>query len=187
MLVTDDPALYDRTVFLRDHGRARGDRTFRNLEVAFKYKMSALQAALGLAQLERVEELVGRKREIFGWYRDEFKGTEGVVLNAEEPFTKNSFWMVTAVLDKRLGLFKEDLMEQLSERNIDSRPFFSPLSSLPAYETDPEARRAQERNRVSYRISPYGINLPSPLNLTRDKAHAVGEALKEIIACGCRK
>src|SRR5262249_5542041 len=83
MLVTNDVALSERVLVLRDHGRQPGGRTFWNGEVAFKYKMSALQAALGLAQLERIDELVSRKREIFGWYR---RGLAGLgALNAEPP------------------------------------------------------------------------------------------------------
>src|SRR3989442_15874925 len=70
MLVTNDQQLYERVLVLRDHGRAPGDRQFFNREVAFKYKMSSLQAALGLAQLERIDELIARKRQIFKWYQD---------------------------------------------------------------------------------------------------------------------
>jgi len=61
-------------LFLRDHGRPPGDRLFHNTEVAYKYKMSSMQAALGAAQLERVEELIARKREIFSWYAEELSG-----------------------------------------------------------------------------------------------------------------
>ncbi len=71
MLVTDDDAVIDRVRVLRDHGRRPGDTMFRNAEVAFKYKMSGMQAALGLAQLERIGELIDRKRAIFGWYQRE--------------------------------------------------------------------------------------------------------------------
>src|SRR5262245_29749007 len=65
MLVTNDEKLYQRALVLRDHGRAPGDRQFFNREVAFKYKMSSLQAAFGLAQLERINELITQKRQIF--------------------------------------------------------------------------------------------------------------------------
>ena len=74
MLVTNDEELYRRALFLRDHGRQPDDRMFFNTEVAYKYKMSSLQAALGLAQLERVDELIERKRQIFSWYKRELSG-----------------------------------------------------------------------------------------------------------------
>jgi dTDP-4-amino-4,6-dideoxygalactose transaminase len=78
MLLTDDEELYRRALFLRDHGRKPGDRMFFNHEVAYKYKMSSMQAALGLAQLERIEELLAAKRQIFSWYKRELRGVNGI-------------------------------------------------------------------------------------------------------------
>lgn len=181
MLVTNREDIYQRVLVLRDHGRKPGEKMFWNTEVAYKYKMSSLQAALGLAQLERIEELIARKRQIFAWYWEELSRVDGVTLNYEAPSTKNTYWMVTAVLDPSLGMDKERLMLLLRERNIDTRPFFYPLSSLPAYEHLEQAKQARQRNRVSYEISPYGINLPSALNLTREHVQYVCNALKEIL------
>lgn len=185
MVVTNSDELFERILFLRDHGRVPGDRHFLNREVAFKYKMSALQAAVGLAQLERIEELVARKREIFAWYREELSDFDGLRLNAEPEGTLNSYWMVTAIVDRHFGLGKRELVERLDERNIDARPFFHPLSSIPAYADTEEARVARERNVVSYEISPYGINLPSALELTREQVAFVSDSLKEILAGKC--
>src|SRR5262249_30332045 len=83
MLLTADEPLFRRAQLLRDHGRVPGDVSFVNQEVGHKYKMSALQAALGLAQIERVEELVARKRQIFDWYRVRLAATPGLSLNVE--------------------------------------------------------------------------------------------------------
>jgi len=181
MLVTDSDEVRDRVLFLRDHGRPPGDRFFFNTEVGFKYRMSALQAAVGLAQIERVEELVARKREVFAWYAEDLAGVEGLRLNAEPDGTRNSYWMVTALLDERHGLDKRELMDRMSERGIDTRPFFHPLSSIPAYEGSEQARAARERNAVSYRISRAGINLPSALCLTRAQVRRVTDALKGVL------
>jgi perosamine synthetase len=166
---------------LRDHGRKPGDKLFFNAEIAYKYKMSSMQAALGLAQLERIEELVTRKLEIFSWYQTQLAGAKGVTLNYEAPGTKNTYWMVTAVLDRKFKMTKDILMREMGERNIDCRPFFHPLSSLPAYEHSEQSRLARQRNPVSYQISPYGINLPSGLNLTEKKVQYVCDTLKVIL------
>ena len=182
MLVTDRDDLRARALFLRDHGRPPGDRLFHNTEVAYKYKMSSMQAALGTAQLERVEELVARKREIFAWYAEELTGLPGVTLNYEPPGTKNTYWMVTAVLDEALGLRKERLMGLLASEGIDCRPFFHPLSSLPAYARSPQAEAARARNSVCYALSPFAINLPSALNLTREQIQRVAAALRAVLA-----
>jgi perosamine synthetase len=181
MLLTDDEGLYRRALFLRDHGRQPGDKMFYNREVAHKYKMSSMQAALGLAQLERIQELLERKRHIFGWYEERLRGVGGVTLNHEAEGTRNVYWMVTVILDPGLGLTKEALMEAMSERGVDSRPFFHPLSSIPAYRDTEQAARARGRNHVSYRLTPYGLNLPSGLNMTREKVGVVCDALEDVL------
>ena len=181
LLATNRKDIYDRAIFLRDHGRRPGDRMFYNTEVAFKYKMSSMQAALGLAQLERIEELVERKREIFSWYNRELGGFDGITLNYEASDTKNTYWMVTVVLSPDFGLAKVEVMDFLSAQGIDTRPFFHPLSSLPAYEGTEEARKAKGRNRISYEISEYGVNLPSGFNVTQSAAAYVSGVLKRIV------
>ena len=182
MLVTDDEGLLERMQVLRDHGRSPGDTRFFNQEIAHKYRMSDLQAAFGLAQLSRIEELVAKKRRIFSWYTGRLKGAREVLtLNAEPQGVFNSYWMVTAILDSALGITKEWLGEELRSEGIGSRPFFHPLSSLPAYRDSPEARRAQESNTTSYRISPSGINLPSALKLTEDDIDRVCATLLRIL------
>ncbi|MDE2681619.1 MAG: DegT/DnrJ/EryC1/StrS family aminotransferase, partial [Verrucomicrobiota bacterium] len=181
MLVTDDDELHSRVMQLRDHGREPGDVHFKNTEVAFKYKMPPVAAAIGLAQVERAEELVARKRDIFEWYREALTGMEGISMNYEPANTKNTFWMVTAVLDPMLEWPKEKLMAALDVEGIDSRPMFHPLSSLPAYDGQAQAAVARKRNAVSYRLSPWGINLPSAMNLTRDQVQCVAETMGHIL------
>lgn len=181
MLLTDDEALYGRVQFLRDHGRHPGDTSFFNTQVAYKYKMSSMQAALGLAQLERVEELVARKREIFSWYAAALAGEDGLTLNAEPAGTKNSYWMVTALWDPALGLEKESVVARMRELGADCRPFFHPLSALPAFAGTEEAERARGRNRVSHDLGARGINLPSAPGMTREKVEIVCTALRAVL------
>ena len=181
MLITDDAALHQRALFLRDHGRKPGDRNFFNAEVAYKYKMTSMQAALGLAQIERIEELIARKREIFSWYRAALTGIAGLSLNHEAPGVFNTYWMVTILVNPRRGLRKEQLMDAMSAAGIDTRPFFHPLSALPAYAGTDAARQGAARNAISYRLSPFGLNLPSGLNLTRPQVERVAQALRNIL------
>ncbi len=181
MLVTNRRDVYERVLRLRDHGRQPGDRLFVNHEIGFKYKMSALQAAFGLAQLERIEELVARKREIFGWYARSFAGVNGVTLNHEATHIKNTYWMVTALFNPSLGLRKEEVIDALRERKIDSRPFFYPLSSLPAYRDRGGGERWTQQNPVAYAVTPWGVNLPSGFNLTPSDVQRVAAAVNDII------
>ena len=182
MLVTDRDDLHQRALFLRDHGRKPGDSLFWNAEVAYKYKMSSMQAALGLAQLERLDELIEHKRNMFEWYKQKLADIPGLTLNPEPRTTKNAFWMITVVLDPELGITKDYLQREFSKRNIDTRPFFHPLSSIPAYRDLNQSREARERNKVSYRICPHGINLPSALNTTREQIEYVCDVLRNLVA-----
>jgi perosamine synthetase len=181
MLVTDDESIYKRCLISSDHGRYPDDKMFWNREIGFKYKMSCLQAALGLAQLERIDELARYKRQIFSWYESELKAVDGLMLNCEAPNAKSTYWMVTVILDKRFGIDKEKLIGLLSERNIDSRPFFYPLSSLPPYENFEQAREAQQRNKNAYSIASWGVNLPCGMNMTQEKVLYVCDVLKSIL------
>ena len=180
MLVTDREDLYRRVLFLRDHGRTPGDRSFFHSEVAFKYKMSSMQAALGLAQVERAGQLVQRRREIFSWYVEALADAQWLQLNAEPAGTFNSYWMVTAVIDPALKIPKEQAIERLAQQGIDCRPFFYPLSLLPAYHCTSAATNARAHNVHAYSISPYGINLPSNMRLTRDQVTYVADCVRQL-------
>jgi perosamine synthetase len=182
MLATDDEHLFNRVLFLRDHGRNPGDRFFLNTEIAFKYRMSAVQAALGVAQMERIEELIAYKRRIFDWYRASLAGQPSLQLNPEPPGTRNSFWMVTIVPDATRGIDKFAMMTALDVRNIDSRPFFSRLSDLPAFADRPESRRFVQGSDAGAHIAAYGVNLPSGYNVTEADVAVIASAVEEILA-----
>jgi perosamine synthetase len=181
MLVTNKRKLWERILFLRDHGRLPGDKMFWNTEVAYKYKMSNMQAALGLAQLERITELISKKREIFSWYHMELSNLTELTLNYEPSKTKNTFWMVTAIIDPIINLEKTRLIKLMAEKNVDCRPFFNPLSSLPAYKGLASADDARLLNMNSYQLSANGINLPSGLKMTQQKVKYVCDSLKKIL------
>ena len=182
MLMTNDKTFFERVLFLRDHGRPPGDRLFINSEIAFKYRMSAVQAALGVAQMERIDELIERKRAIFVWYHERLKGLHGLTLNCEPPQTRNSYWMVTIMLDRLLGIDKFAFIAELDRRNIDSRPFFSRLSSLPAFDRYPEAKRFVTDRDAGVHIADCGVNLPSGYNMDEAKVDLVCNAVKDILA-----
>jgi perosamine synthetase len=181
MLATDDADLYRRVLTLRDHGRPPGDRFFQNDEFAFKYRMNGVTAALGVAQMERIDALIERKRAIFGWYRDRLGDLNGVQINAEPPGVENSYWMVTAIPDADFGFDKFALMAEFERRNIDTRPFFSQLSSLPALDSRPAAKRFVSPSDKGAHAARYGLNLPSSYHVDEATADLVCRALKEIL------
>ncbi|MBV1870877.1 MAG: DegT/DnrJ/EryC1/StrS family aminotransferase [Gammaproteobacteria bacterium] len=181
MLVTNDDDIAARVAFLRDHGRSPGDTRFQNTEIAYKYKMSNLQAAIGLAQVERAEELIMKKREIYSWYFELLKNESSISLNSDVIDGRNSFWMSTAVIDSKKKCNKFHLIEKMKLSGISCRPFFDPLSSLEAYKSFESSQAAQKRNAISYSISKQGINLPSGMNLTRDDVKYISEILLNIL------
>ncbi|MFN5169121.1 MAG: DegT/DnrJ/EryC1/StrS family aminotransferase [Cyclobacteriaceae bacterium] len=174
VLVTNRADVIERARILNDHGRdPKIGRTFWMAEYGYKYKMSNLQAAMGCAQIERATELVDKKREIFGWYQKHLDGLP-CRLNPELPGTKNSYWMPTAVFEPSSGFDREKLFARMKEANVDSRPFFYPLSSLPIFESRTE-------NQISYSIFSFGVNLPSHHDLEEEDVQYVCSVIKSFV------
>jgi perosamine synthetase len=154
IFVTDDEALYERVLTLSSHGRARGEtRQFWAERIGFKYKMSNVQAAIGCAQLERVDELIAGKRRIFEYYRQALRELP-LSMNPEPNGTTNGYWMPTIVVDNNIPFDREALLAAFKTDNIDGRVFFWPLSSLPSFAPCPN-------NLVSHSLSGRALNLPS--------------------------
>jgi len=155
MFVTNDAELYETVLTLSNHGRARGQKKqFWPDRIGFKYKISNIQAAIGCAQMERIEELICRKREIMQYYRERLGALPGISLNPEPEGIVNGAWMPTAVFDAQLGVTRESLQAAFAGENIDARVFFYPLSSLSMFDDIPQ-------NRLAWDIHNRGINLPS--------------------------
>ena len=173
MITTNDKKLYQRAKFLRDHAM-NPEKRYWHPEIGYNYRMTNLQAALGLAQLERIDELIEKKRQIFGWYKEFLGDLEGIRLNPEKEWAKNVFWMVCMVLEKELGISRDELMAKLKEKGIDTRPFFYPMSQMPMYNSG-------EGRSVTYNLSERGLNLPSGVNLNKDEVQWICETIKTIL------
>lgn len=155
MFVTNDADLFEQVLTLSNHGRARGQtKQFWPDMVGFKYKMSNIQAAIGCAQMERIDELTNRKREIFLYYRDHLEKLPGVTMNPEPPGTVNGAWMPTLVCSPETEITREVLQAAFTAENVDARLFFHPLSSLPMFEEN-------QANLWAWDVPTRAINLPS--------------------------
>lgn len=145
-------------------------------EIGLKYKMSNLQAALGLAQFERAEEIVKKKRQIFDWYKELLHDVEDIALNPEPEGTKNCYWQPTVIFGESWNLTLEKrnkLIDELNEKHIALRPLFYPVSMFPMYEDC-------LNNTVSYDIFGKGINLPSYFEMTKeDVVYVIDEIQKK--------
>ena len=181
LLLLDDDYLYERCMILRDHGRKPGGPMYYNYEVTYKYMPFNLQAALGYAQFQRLDELVAKKRDIWHKYQERLADVEDIEFNAEPENVFNSVWITALVFGRSHNLTKQEAMAKLEEVGVPSRPFFYPLSSLPAY-PDYDDAEYSERNPRAYDISSRGINLPGALNLTDDQIDFVCAGIKKILS-----
>jgi len=179
MLLLDDDKLFERCMFLRDHGRKAGGPMYYNYEVTYKYMPFNLQAALGYAQFQRLDELVDKKRSYWQAYKERLAGIEDIELNAEPEGVYNSVWITTLVFGKSHRLNKRDAMDKLQKLGLPTRPCFYPLSSLPAYPGQEAVYRP--RNPRAYDICDRAISLPGALNLTIDQIDAVCDGIKTIL------
>ncbi len=174
MLVTNNSKLFEKASYIADLGRDRNRGAFWHTIVGYKYRMANIQASLGLAQLERIESLVEKKRKIFQWYHKRLGKIDGISMNVEKDWAKNTYWMSSIVLEKKLGITRDELMVKLKERMIDTRPFFFPFSMLPMYKTKSD-------NPVSYDKGLNGINLPSGVMLTEKEVGYVASQIIDLL------
>lgn len=143
--------------------------------------MSAVQAALGLAQMERIDSLIEHKRQIFNWYQEFLGSFNKLALNVEPAGVKNSYWMVTIIPDASVGIEKFEFQDELRKRNIDSRPFFSRQSTLPAYNDENSIRDRLPENPNGSHPATYGINLPSGYDLNKEKVKRICGAVIAVL------
>ncbi|MBI2053684.1 MAG: DegT/DnrJ/EryC1/StrS family aminotransferase [Candidatus Sungbacteria bacterium] len=179
MLLLDDPKLYERAMFLRDHGR-HATIPYFVVEATPKYMPFNIQAAIGYAQFQRLPELIARKREILMKYKKHFAGVPDVALNEESAVVSNGAWATSLVVGTSYGLAKQQIMDELKSRGFPARPFFYPLSFLPAYA--PYGTGSPALNPVAYSVSSRGITLPASYDLTGEQIGRYSGALKEILA-----
>lgn len=180
MLLLDDDQLYERCMFLRDHGRKADGPAYFNYEITYKYMPFSLQAAMGYAQFQRLDELIARKRWIFESYKKRLADIEDIELNPEPEGQGgfNSVWITGLLIGKSYNMDKLQAMDKLKNLGLPTRPFFYPLSSLPAY---PDLEKIYHpRNPLSYDICARGINLPGALIMTEDQIDCVCEGVHKI-------
>jgi perosamine synthetase len=175
MLVTDSDEVYDRARYLWTMAH-EGD--FWIGETGVKYRMSNVQAAVGLGQLERVEQLVEAKRRIFGWYEEELGDTPGLTLNREARWARSIYWMTSVIVDPESGLDRDGLRAALRAAGIDTRPVFPAISRYPMWSP------RQPAGPVADHIGSSAINLPSGVCLRRDEVARVCSEIRRALTPG---
>jgi perosamine synthetase len=173
MVVCDDDELAALVRQLHGQGQDPNRRYWFPM-VGFNYRMTNIEAAIGLAQLERIDWHLSRRRQVAGWYREELGEEEGIELSPEEPWARSAFWIVCAVLDEERFGPRDEVTVALGAEGIETRPFFYPLHTLPMYSAANEGKAFPVAEDLARR----GVNLPSSATLTRAEVAYVCEQLR---------
>ncbi len=180
MVLTRDAGLAAKLRLLRDQGFE--PPRFVHRVVGFNYRLTNLQAAIGLAQTEKADEKVRRKREIASWYLDLLGSESDVEVPAEAPGAKNVYWMFGVKLGPRFAQGRDAVMEELKAKGIETRAFFCPMHRQPVFQDGGDPRWPDVRGDfpVSDDLWERGLYLASGPGLTRAQAVEVAEKL---LAC----
>jgi perosamine synthetase len=172
MVVTNDPLLAQRMRLLRGQGMDP-ERRYWHTVVGFNYRMTNLSAAIGVAQMERVAELVGDRRRIASWYHARFRDVPEIVRPVELPGCQNSYWMYSILVPEAER--RATITETLASGGIETRPMFYPCMDFPMYRSQRSDRGCPMTRQISYR----GICLPSSSYLSEGD---VDEIARQVIA-----
>jgi len=179
MVLTDDPRLAEKARSLRNL-YFRPDRRFYHEELGFNFRLTNMQAALGLAQLERIEEIIARKRWMGQEYNRRLAGVNGLQLPVEESWAQNVYWMYGVVLSEQTGMDASVFARRLKDRGVETRPFFLGLHEQPVFNR--KELFLQERYPVAERVARQGLYLPSGLALTEEQIIGVCDAVREVLS-----
>lgn len=178
MLLVDDDVLADRARRMRNLGFQPG-RRFWHSEIGFNFRLTNLQAALGLAQIDRMEEIVARKRHIGQAYTDRLSEIPGLELQVQQSWARSVYWMYGLVVREETGLDAAELARRLAEAGVETRPFFLGMHEQPVLRD--RGLFAGERYPVSERLARQGLYLPSGLALTDSQIDQVCAAVREVL------
>jgi perosamine synthetase len=163
-LVTNSPDFAQKARSLRNQAQANG--TYWHTQVGYNYRMTNLQAAVGLAQLERATQFVATRRIIASWYDQYFEGQAGLRLYREPSWGQSVCWLYSLRLEPPYRLSRDALIARLKSHQIESKPFFVPLPLLPAYQDG-------RTYPVAERLASCGISLPTWVKLTADQVERI--------------
>lgn len=173
MIVTNNSVIAEKARFLKDHAMSK-ERRYFHPEIGFNYRMTNIQAAIGLAQLEKVEEILDKKRIVATKYFDLLKANTFIDYQHSERWATNIYWMVSILLNNNSRIKRDELAREMYEKNIDSRPFFVPIHELPAFEQE------NRKFPVAVRLSLNGINLPSYPSITDGEISYICQTISEL-------
>jgi perosamine synthetase len=172
MVVTDREDIASRVRVLRDHGMDPHRRYWHTL-LGFNYRMTNLQAAVGVAQMEKIDAIIAQKLDMASAYRGILSGAQGVTLPVEVEGIRNVYWLFTLLLSPSIFGNRESIVARLNQKGIETRPVFPPVHIQPIYSTGQHLAIAES-------ISQTGISLPSSVGITRGDVSLISSSLLEL-------
>jgi len=172
MCLTNDEELADKMRILRGHGMNPNKKYWHDV-IGFNYRMTNVQAAIGVAQLEKISEMVETKRENAMLYNSLLKEIDGIGLPPEAKWVKNVYWMYSILVNDKFGMSRDELIVKLGEAGIDTRSFFYPIHIQPPYKDH------TGKFPVAEELSRKGVNLPSSVTLKRGNIEYIASKIKE--------
>jgi perosamine synthetase len=177
MVVTDDPVLADKARRLKDLAHATGQR-FLHTDLGFNYRMTNLQAALGVAQLNKIDRHIEKKRWMAREYSHGLKEIAGLRLPREQVWARSVFWMYSLLVEEDFGMSRDELMDRLKQNGVDTRSFFLPMHRQPVFEPGRKNARCLKPFPVADRIAEQGLYLPSGLTITKEQIRFICRQIK---------
>ena len=172
MVVAKDPNVYERATTLKSQGVSKNIMYWHDV-IAYNYRMTNICAAIGLAQLERVNDILAKKRAIAAWYKDNLSDLP-LVTHEETAHTRHSYWMCSILLNE--AKHRDPLRQYLDTVQIETRPLFYPAHLMPMY------GKTHEKHPIAESLGSRGINLPSWPELTIEQLTRITHHIKEYFA-----
>jgi perosamine synthetase len=179
-LTINDPDLNARARLLRGQGMDPNRRYYFPV-TGYNFRLTNICCALLCAQLERVDQILLRRREIFKLYGEWLASLSGIGFQPVAPFATISPWLFCLVIDESaFGIGRDEVMKRLHQQGIDSRPFFIPLHTMPPFSRESQARK--ENLPITDGLAASGLNLPTYSRMTNDEVRKVCEAIRQMAA-----
>ena len=170
MIVTNRGSLAHKARILRDHGMSPNRRYWHPV-LGYNYRLTNLQAAIGVAQVEKVDAILEAKRRIAQAYTEHLQDIPGIALPPEASWAENVYWICSILVDEHVfGIGRDALMAELKKQRIDTRPLFPPVHTQPIYATG-------QSFPVAEQLSARGISLPSAVNITEDDVKRIANTI----------
>ena len=179
MVVTNSDKIAAKARLFKDLAHSP-EKRFLHTDLAFNYRMTNLQAAVGAAQMEEIDAFISKKRSMAQAYSSGLQNVQGLTLPTEKKWARSVYWMYTLLIQEDFGLSREEVMRILKERGVDTRSFFVPVHKQPVFQKNKEKSPSLLSFPVSTQLANKGLYLPSGLAITPSQIQEVCQTIKDI-------